>query len=91
MSAPGFDCGQCGGQCDTCRRAEQQHIAGRRRIERRRAVLKWCSAPFSELDRYEAGSGALLLLLLLVVISITAERIERVFAFFDLVNSMGVK
>jgi hypothetical protein len=54
-------------------------------------VAKWCAAPFVELDRYEAGSGALLLLLLLVVVSLTAERIERVFAFFDLINSMGVK
>jgi hypothetical protein len=55
------------------------------------APIKWCLAPFSELDRYEAGSGVLLLLLLLVVVSLTAERIERVFAFFDLINSMGVK
>lgn len=21
----GFDCGQCGGQCDTCKRAEREH------------------------------------------------------------------
>lgn len=29
----GFDCGQCGGQCDMCRRAEQEHRAAQERAE----------------------------------------------------------
>jgi hypothetical protein len=56
-----------------------------------RDFLKWCAVPFADLDRYEAGSGALLLMLLLVVLSLAVARVETVFAFFDLVETMGVK
>jgi hypothetical protein len=88
----GFDCGQCGGQCDTCRRAEQEYgEASRRRAawRQRRATIggfiKWCIAPFCEAEAVTLG-GLLLVLAILSALT-TAERVERAFAIFDLITT----